>query len=148
VVEVRGLVLLLVVYVCDVTIREQMAAAEARSIARRLGKPMLNVGSGSGMSSATGPKLRGEVNCDLAAPRNAPCGPRSVCFCDASDLSRFKDKQFGVALAANVLRYVPDKARAMQELQRVADVVVISDNALPWPQIGAGSTMVLHGDLT
>jgi len=136
------------VYVCDVTIRESLASSEARRISRRLGKPMLNVGSGSGFSSATGPKLRGDVNCDLAAQRSEPCGPKSVCFCDAADLSRFKDKQFGVALAANVLKYVPDKARAISELQRVADVVVISDNLLPWPQIGAGSMFALHGDLT
>ena len=155
----RGLILLVgVAYICDVTIRERFAAAEARAIAKESGKQnttastpsrmMLNVGSGSGISSATGPKLRGDVNCDLAAPRNVACGPRTVCYCDAADLSRFGDKQFGVALAANVLSYVPDRARAMAELQRVADVVVISDNALPWPQIGAGSTMVLHGDLT
>lgn len=145
----KGLLLVVfVAYVCDVTIRESLAAGEARRIANRLGKPMLNVGSGVSGSSATGAKLRGDVNCDLAASRSAPCGPRTVCFCDVQDLSRFRDKQFGVALAANFLRYVPDEQRAIAELQRVADVVVISSNALPWPQIGAGPKMVLHGELT
>jgi hypothetical protein len=137
-----------VAYLCDVTLREWYVAKKARALADQMGRPMLNVGSGSGMSSATGPKLRGDINCDLAASRSTPCGPETVCFCDASDLSMFSDRQFGVALAANVLRYVPDRQRALDEIHRVADVVIFTDNLLPWPQIGAGSSMVLHGDLT
>lgn len=129
---------LLGAYGLDVTLRERLAARHARRIARRLGKPILNVGSGTSTSSATGAKLRGDVNCDAAAPHGASCGIDRVCFCDAQDLSQFGDKTFGVALAANVLRYVPDRARAVAELARVADVVIVTENTLPWPQLGPG----------
>ena len=48
----RGLILLVgVAYICDVTIRERFAAAEARAIAKESGKPMLNVGSGGAAST-------------------------------------------------------------------------------------------------
>ena len=125
-------------YLLDVTLREIYVSRKARGIANKLGKPMLNVGSGAGLSSLTGPKLRGDVNCDIAAAKDAPCSPKTVCFCDAEDLSRFGDKEFGVALAVNVLSYVPNKQLALQELHRVADVVIESNNLLPWMQIGPG----------
>ena len=132
-------------YLGDVTLREHLAARRARGIADRLGKPMLNVGSGYAGSSATGAKLRGDVNCDLAAPRGAPCGPKAVCYCNVQDLSRFRDKEFGSVLAANVLRYVPDRARAERELHRVADEVIITSNLIPWPQLGPGPRFTVNG---
>jgi ubiquinone/menaquinone biosynthesis C-methylase UbiE len=130
---------LCVAYLCDVTIRESVVASKAQRLAKQMGRPLLNVGSGTATSSATGAKLRGQVNCDLAAKGNM-CGPRQVCFCNIERLP-FRDKQFGVALALNVMPYVPNKRRALAELHRVADVVIVSSNVLPWPQIGAGPTM-------
>lgn len=125
-------------YLIDVVFREWYVSSKGRRLADKLGRRMLNVGSGAGFSSLTGPKLRGDVNCDIAAPRDSPCGRGTVCYCDAEDLSRFQDKEFGVALAANVLSYVPNKKKAIKELHRVADHVIISDNLLPWMQIGPG----------
>lgn len=127
-----------IAYFLDVFLREQQGARKAKKIADKLGKPLLNVGSGTKKSSMTGAKLRGDINCDLAAPILAPCGKTTVCYCDVQNLSRFKNKQFGVALVANVMQYVPDKEKAMMELQRVADEVVIVDNLLPWMQLGPG----------
>jgi len=125
-------------YILDVFVREKLASRQARNLANNLGKPLLNVGSGTDYSSFTGAKLTGNINCDIAAPRNAACAPGQVCFCDVQDLRQFKNKQFGVALAVNILRYVPDKQKAIQELNRVADHVIISNNFLPWPQLGPG----------
>jgi hypothetical protein len=137
-------------YVLDVYLRDRNAGYRARAIALAVKKPLIVVGSGTESSSATGPKLwgadiDGSVHCDAAAPRTSSCSTTSVCFCDVTDLSRFSDKQFGVALASNVLRYVPDRARAIRELHRIADVVIVSDHILPWPQIGAGPTLPLNG---
>jgi hypothetical protein len=111
---------------------------------------MIVVGSGTETASFTGPKLHGRgipgsVHCDAAASREAPCGDTSVCYCDAMDLSKFKDKQFSVALASNFLRYVPDRPKAERELHRIADEVIISDHLFRWIQIGAGSKSALNG---
>lgn len=129
---------ILVVYYFDVYLRESLAANRARTRAEELGKPLLNVGSGTAKSSMTGAKLRGDVNCDLASPRSNSCGSQTVCHCDVQNLSQFKDKQFGVALVANVMQYVPDKNRALSELNRIADEVIITDNWIPWMQLGPG----------
>jgi len=125
-------------YFIDVTLREWAVAARAKKQAEKLGKPILNVGSGTQTSSFTGAKLRGHVNCDLAAPKDAPCGPKTVCHCNAQDLSNFQDKEFGVAVCINTLRYVPDKRRALAEMARVADIVIVSTNFIPWMQMGPG----------
>jgi ubiquinone/menaquinone biosynthesis C-methylase UbiE len=125
------------VYFFDVYLRERWAAHQARKLANQTGKPLLNVGSGTAGSSLTGAKLRGDINCDLAASDNS-CGTDRVCHCDVQDLSQFGDKQFGAVLVANVLQYVPNKEMAQQELERVADHVVTVDNWLPWMQLGPG----------
>lgn len=137
-------------YVFDVYLRDKAAGARARELALVTGKPMIVVGSGTETASLTGPKLYGRglpgsVHCDAAADRDAPCGDSSVCYCDAQDLSRFRNKQFSVALASNFLRYVPDRARAESELHRIADNVIISDHFFRWIQIGAGSKSALNG---
>jgi len=132
-------------YALDVWARDRVVAVRARAAADRRGKPLLNVGSGyvgsASRSSLTGAKLWGDVNCDASAPRDAPCDRSTVCHCDVRDLSRFRDREFGAALASNMLRYVPDRARAEAELRRVADEVFLSDNLLPWPQWGSGPTL-------
>ena len=137
-------------YMFDVYLRDRAAGNKAREIALRAGKPMIVVGSGTSTSSFTGAKLWGKgipgsVHCDAAAAKDVLCGPERVCFCDAMDLSKFRDKQFSVALASNFLRYVPDRPRAERELSRIADHVIISDHVIRWPQIGAGSTWALNG---
>ena len=126
------------VYFFDVTMREWAVAARAKQRSQELGKPILNIGSGTDKSSFTGAKLRGHVNCDLAAPKESSCGLGKVCHCNAQDLSQFKDKEFGVALCINTLRYVPDKRQALAEMARVADVVIVSTNFIPWMQLGPG----------
>jgi ubiquinone/menaquinone biosynthesis C-methylase UbiE len=126
-----------VAYLLDVTIREVFIARKAKKLAKKVGKPLLNVGSGTDSSSATGAKLRGDINCDIAASRDAKCGSSNVCYCNAEKL-QFADKQFGVALAINILPYVPNRSEAIKELHRVAEHVIISDNILPWPQLGPG----------
>jgi ubiquinone/menaquinone biosynthesis C-methylase UbiE len=133
------LAFILAVYFFDVYVRERLAARRARQLANKLNKPLLNVGSGTNHSSFTGAKLRGDVNCDLAASQETACGPQTVCHCDVQDLSRFKDKEFGAILVANVLQYVSDKEKAMQEFHRVADKVIIADNFFPWMQLGPGN---------
>ena len=130
--------IILTVYFFDVYARERWAANKARALATKAGKPLLNVGSGTASSSLTGAKLRGDINCDLAAQETASCGPETICHCDVQDLSQFKDKQFGAVLIANVMQYVPDKARARAELERIAEHVVITDNWIPWMQLGPG----------
>ena len=124
-------------YLLDVTLREIIVSRRAQKLAKKLGKPLLNVGSGTESTSATGSKLRGDINCDIAAPKDAECSPFTVCYCNVEDL-QFEDKQFGVALAINILSYVPNREKAVEELNRVADRVIISDNILPWPQLGPG----------
>jgi ubiquinone/menaquinone biosynthesis C-methylase UbiE len=134
----KAILAILVIYFLDVWLRERLAASKARKIAAQLGKPFLNVGSGTPRSSMTGGKLRGDINCDLAAANTISCSKTTICHCDVQDLSRFKDKQFGVALIANVMQYVPNKEKAMAELHRVADEVIIVDNLIPWMQLGPG----------
>ena len=134
----RYVIALLAVYVLDVPMREALAAWRARRMARTSGKPLLNVGSGTSTSSATGEKLRGNVNCDIAASRDVKCTSGVVCYCDVGNLFQFANKQFGVVLAANVLRYVSDRTKAEAELHRVADHVIIADNVIAWPQLGPG----------
>jgi len=132
------IVLIAVFYFFDVTVREWMVANKARRRAKELGKPLLNIGSGTKGSCLTGPKLRGDINCDLAASKSVPCGPGTICHCDAQDLSQFEDKQFSVALIINTLGYVPNKKKALAEMHRVADEVIVSTHLLPWPQWGPG----------
>jgi SAM-dependent methyltransferase len=140
----KALCLLGVVYLFDVTFPEYVAGFRAKRISRKTKKPILNVGSGTKTSSFTGPKYRGHINCDIAAPKHAACDFNTVCHCDAQDLSKFRDKEFCVALAANVLQYVPNQQKALDELHRVADHVITTDNLLPWPQLGPGHRIRKH----
>lgn len=116
-------------YASDVVIRPHLVAKIARREADRRGKPLLNVGAGTPGSSLRarllGPTLWGDVNSDIAAPRGAPCGRTTVCYGDVQDLSQYRDKTFGAAIASHVLEHVPDPQRALAELVRVADVAYI-----------------------
>ena len=42
----KAIVAIPIIYLLDVYLRERLAASKARKIAKKLGKPLLNVGSG------------------------------------------------------------------------------------------------------
>lgn len=115
-------------YVVDVLVRPQLAAEDAIRYARSVGKPVLNVGAGTSGSSVRtwllGPTLWGDVNIDIAAPRDVPPGPGRVSWGDAQRLP-YLDKTFGSAIASHVLEHVRDPERMLDELHRVADRVYI-----------------------
>ena len=110
-------------YVYDVHIRRFLVMEAARSYCNRVGKPLLNVGSGTERSALFGATVDGDVNIDIEAPNDAPCGPGKVCWGDAHDLRRFRDKHFGAVVASHVLEHLKDPDRALAEWHRVADQV-------------------------
>jgi SAM-dependent methyltransferase len=116
-----------VAYVVDVPIRRGIAASEARAYSDSVGKPMLNVGSGGGSfwTSVFKSTTYGDVNIDLSAPKGSPCGPDTVCWGDAQDLSKYPDKYFGAVLATHILEHVEDPQKALSEWHRVADRVYV-----------------------
>jgi len=115
-------------YLYDVFWLSNKFGREARRHADSTGKPMLNVGAGTPDSSLRvrlfGPTLFGDVNCDLAADPATPCGPETVCHCNASALS-YPDGYFGAALASHLIEHVDDPQAVAQELERVADRVFV-----------------------
>jgi ubiquinone/menaquinone biosynthesis C-methylase UbiE len=102
-------------------------ARKARAVANALGKPMLNVGCGTPGSSLRsllfGVPLYGDVNVDLASSRLCN-GTANVCHGDVNALP-FPDKFFGSALASHIIEHVEDPGRAVRELCRVSDYVVV-----------------------
>ncbi len=113
-----------VAYVADVLVRPMEVAEQARAFARSTGKPLLNVGAGtpgtSLRSALLGPTLWGDVNVDIAAPRDVPHGPGAVSYGDAERLP-FADKQFGAVIASHVVEHTERPALVLAELERVAD---------------------------
>lgn len=119
----------------DVMVRPASAAKAARRYCRRVGKPLLNVGSGTEGSSFRafffGPTRYGDVNLDLAAPADNPCaqlgalpvGP-PACHGNALALD-FPDKAFGAVLASHVLEHLDEPEVALEEWNRVADRVYV-----------------------
>ncbi len=95
---------------------------------------MLNVGCGMPGSSfrvfLLGSVLKGDVNLDLAAPKERRCesivpSPGSPpCYGDAMRIP-FPDKHFGAVLASHVLEHVDDPDQALREWRRVADRVFV-----------------------
>lgn len=108
------------------------AASAARTAATLSGKPLLNVAAGVAASSARfkllGHDIRGDINCDIAAPEQ-PCTPNNVCYCDIYDLA-WPDRYFGAAIASNVFGSLDHPEAALAEVGRVADVVHV---VLPKP---------------
>lgn len=113
-------------YVWDVLARPALVAQAARRAAN--GRPLLNVGAGlphtSLRAALLGPTLWGDVNVDVAAPRDVSHGPGRVSFGDVQALP-FPDRSFGAAIASHVLEHVADPAAALVELHRVADHVFV-----------------------
>lgn len=111
-------------YVADVLVRPMEAADQARAYADSAGKPLLNVGAGTAgtslRSAVLGPTLWGDVNVDIAAPRDVPHGPTVVSYGDAEALP-FADKTFGAVIASHVVEHTERPAAVLAELERVAD---------------------------
>jgi len=110
-------------YVCDVVVRRERAAAQARAYADSVGKPMLNVGAGTLRTALFGPTTYGDVNCDIGAFDDCSVRPAN-CHCDVTSLP-FPDKHFGSVLASHVVEHVEDYGKALAELDRVADRVFV-----------------------
>ena len=107
-------------YLIDVPVRRGIAARAARVYARARGKPLLNVGAGTGRTALFGSTLYGDVNVDLYGRRDVAHGtPGVVTFADAHDLSDFANGQFGAVLASHILEHLPDPDRALHEWLRV-----------------------------
>ena len=115
-------------YLYDVLWLSKKYGNAAREYADSVGKPFLNVGAGTPNSSLRvklfGPTLFGDVNCDLAASQTTPCGPDTVCHCDASSLP-YPDGYFGSALASHLIEHVDDPQAVAEELERVSDRVFV-----------------------
>jgi len=112
----------------DVIVRPEAMAKLARAYCERVGKPLLNVGAGMPSSSLRalvfGPQLYGDVNIDLAAPRDVAHGRDRVSYGDARQLL-WPDKSFGAVFASHVLEHLDRPDLAIEEWKRVADRVFI-----------------------
>lgn len=93
----------------------------ARAKADERGKALLVVGEPDGEYPC------GDVTVDI---RPASACPRYV-RASVEDLSAFHDKQFGAAFVSFVIEQVCDPAKALSELRRVADEVIVV-NAGSW----------------
>ena len=111
-------------YTYDVLWLPTQIAKIAREEADKRGGMLLNVGAGLPNSSVRaillGPTLWGDVNVDLAAPKDVPHGPDQVSFGDAMNLP-FADKTFAACIASHLLEHVSDPEKAVAEMQRVTD---------------------------
>jgi len=91
------------------------AFREARELARKLGKPVLNAGSGS-------IPPYGDINVDISRFRHVPNFVRA----DIHHLP-FRDKAFSTCVVSHVLEHVRSPEQAIAECKRVADRVIIID---------------------
>ena len=108
-------------YIADVPLRRRSAAEAARRFAAAQGKPLLNVGAGTGQTALFGATLYGDVNIDLNGRKDVPHGtPGVVTYADAQDLRDFKDGHFGAVLASHILEHLPNPEKALSEWRRVA----------------------------
>lgn len=94
---------------------------QAKAAAVLAGKPLLVVGEPDSEYPC------GDVTIDLRTTSVCPVYYRV----SVEDLSRFPTKRFGAAFVSHVLEAVCDPERAVRELERVADTVVVS-YAKPW----------------
>jgi hypothetical protein len=112
-------------WLADLIFRRIPALHDARKYADSVGKPMINVGAGTWNSWLTGPLLGGDVNCDIAADQKVGCARKTVCYCDATDLSQYPDKHFGSLVALHILEHLDDPDKALKEWSRVADKLFV-----------------------
>ncbi len=119
-------------YVYDVVLRPIEMGKKAQAEARKLGKPMLNIGCGTARSSVRvawfGQQLWGDINIDLAGieklPANLKQSSKDVVYhADAMRLP-FPDKYFGVAFSSHLLEHTKEPRKVLAEMHRVADTVI------------------------
>lgn len=96
---------------------------KAKEAAEVSGKPLLVVGRpDDGMTAIAGiPDACGDICLDV---QGCPSCPVSV-QASVEDLSQFGDGQFGAAFVSHVIEHVGDPEKAISELHRVADNVVV-----------------------
>ena len=94
-------------------LQTHMVAKQAREVADRLGKPMLNYGCGA--------TSYGDVNADVE-PREVR---NFMLINPIPDSLPFPNGFFGSVICSHVLEHVPDPDFLIQELSRVADEVFI-----------------------
>lgn len=82
---------------------------------RKRRKPLLVVGNPRGRHPC------GDVNVDIKPSGECP----NMIKADAHDLSMFGNKEFGAVYMSHVIEHLDDPERALYELMRVADVVVL-----------------------
>ena len=87
----------------------------ARQLASVSNKQSINIGANCGGWLV--PDF-GDVKCDIR-PKHG-CVP-----CDILDLSQYQDKQFSVAFLSHVLEHVEEPEKALVEVERIADHVVV-----------------------
>lgn len=95
---------------------------EAREVASESGKPLLNAGCGSSYTKLS------DVNLDI---KRKPV-PNFV-LGDIQNLWMFGNKQFGAAYVSHVIEHVEKPEVALQELNRVAEVVFVITPLPIWP---------------
>jgi SAM-dependent methyltransferase len=95
---------------------------EAKEVADRSGKPLLNAGCGSSYTELS------DVNLDIDRKRV----PNFV-LGDIQNLWMFGNKQFGAAYVSHVIEHVDEPEAALQELSRVAEEVFIITPLPIWP---------------
>jgi len=100
-------------------LQKRQAEAEATRLAELSGKPILSIGAKCNPF--------GDVHCDI----EPKCG---AIYCDAEDLSQFRDKEFSVALLSHVLEHLNNPDRALAEAERVADNVIVVTPSPIFPQ--------------
>jgi len=100
-------------------LEKRQAEAEATRLAELSGKPILSIGAKCNPF--------GDVRCDI----EPKCG---ATYCDAQDLSQFRDKEFSVALLSHVLEHLDDPDKALAEAERVADDVIVITPSPIFPQ--------------
>jgi SAM-dependent methyltransferase len=95
---------------------------EAKEVAKKSGKPLLNAGCGVAYAEMS------DVNLDI----DRKAVPNFV-LGDIQNLRMFGDKYFGAAYASHVIEHVEKPEAALRELSRVAEEVFIITPLPIWP---------------
>ena len=95
---------------------------EAKEVAGKSGKPLLNAGCGSAYAELS------DVNLDI----DRKAVPNFV-LGDIQNMWMFRNKQFGAAYASHVIEHVEKPEAALRELTRVAEEVFVITPLPIWP---------------
>ncbi|MBW2981001.1 class I SAM-dependent methyltransferase [Candidatus Woesearchaeota archaeon] len=103
-------------------LEDKGVAKELRKYAKKVNKPILNLGCGR--------TNYGDVNADVVRHRNV----RNFMKIDANSVLPFKNKQFSSVFASNIIEHLPNPDFSLKEMKRVADKVYIGHPK--WWQLG------------